>query len=203
MVFIDEYMILSLAWCRVLLHCLELCLLTGCQGTHDQEEPPSKVQCTYYCDVIHWRILVLCHRFSLSDAGASLAIRLLQQSEGNRSGSQPNSAVPARTHTPTVHSLPSATTSQLPGRKRHSSSSPSGSHLSPAKKSCSSPSLGQNIYSPTMQSSPHCIVLGEHWSYYLNSAFQLSSFHAECRVPWGFQHCMIICSLMHQTFTFT
>ena len=98
-------------------------------------------------------------RFSLSDTGASLAIRLLQQSEGTRSGSQLDSSVSARTST--VHSSPPTTTSQLPGRKRHSSGSPSRSHSSPAKKHCSSFHLDENICLPAMQSPPRCIVLGK------------------------------------------
>ena len=98
------------------------------------------------------------HRFSLSDTGASLAIRLLQQSEGSKSGSQPNSSVSAHNCASAIHSPPSASTSQLSVRKRHGSGSPSRSHSSPAKKNCSSPRLDLNT---DMQSPPHCIILGE------------------------------------------
>jgi hypothetical protein len=124
----------------------------------------ATLQSTLHITIVvsnHWGILMLYHRFSLSDTGASLAIRLLQQSEGS-SDSQPSSSVSARSHTRAVHSPLSATTSQLPGRKRHSPDSSSRPCLSPAKKSCSLPRLGRNSYSPTRQSQAHCIVLGEH-----------------------------------------
>ena len=132
-----------------------------------KSHPPKYIAYTCILQTfIEEYLIILYHRFSLSDTGASLAIRLLQQTEGN-SGSQPSSSASICSHTHAVHSPPSATTSQRPRRKRQSSGSPSRSHLSPSKKSCSSPCLGRKYYSPSMQSPPHCIVLGEHYLYYL------------------------------------